>query len=167
MSWRTAAVVTIIAIATSGCVSMMPSERSQLRELEGYGVRGNDQAIKNPGIAGALNILPGFGNFYLAVGSGESSQWAIGFLNLLAWPFSVVWGIPEAAIDASTINRKETLYHYTMSPVGRREFAAIKAEWEGSSMVPSEHTPRASATNETLTDTFGRQVSQPPANQER
>jgi hypothetical protein len=52
---------------------MTPSERANLRELEGYGVRETDQAIKNPGIAGALNILPGFGNFYLAVGTGESS----------------------------------------------------------------------------------------------
>ena len=136
------------------------------------GKANHDQSIKNPGIAGALNILPGFGNFYLAVGSGESSQWVIGFLNLLVWPYSVVWAIPEAAIDANTINKKEILYHYTMSPVGRREFASIKAEWEGSSMVPSEHSPRASATNEpiyrathTQTDAFGRQVSQPPANQ--
>ncbi len=150
---------------------MTPSERANLRELEGYGISENEQAIKNPGLAGVLNILPGFGNFYLAVGSGESSQWAIGFLNLLVWPYSVVWGIPEAAIDATTINKKETLYHYTMSPVGRREFAQIKAEWEASTMIPGEYIPTATATDEPVyrathraTDAFGR-IPQTPANQ--
>ena len=130
MNRRTIFAVCVVALATTSCVSMTPSERANLRELKGYGISENEQSIKNPGLAGVLNILPGFGNFYLAVGSGESSQWAIGFLNLLVWPYSVVWGIPEAAIDATTINKKETLYHYTLSPAGRRELAHRKAEME-------------------------------------
>lgn len=112
-----------------GCVAMRPADQAALRELEEYGISKEDQAIKNPGLAGALNILPGFGNFYLAIGTEESSQWAIGFLNLLAWPVSVVWGIPEAAIDASTINKKETLYYYQHTDKGRAVLEAKKRKY--------------------------------------
>jgi hypothetical protein len=93
-----------------------------------YGISPTDQAVKNPGAAGALNILPGFGNFYLAAGTTESEQWLYGFLNLLCWPISVIWGIPEAAIDASTINKKETVYYYTFDPRGREEFSRRKGQ---------------------------------------
>lgn len=109
-----------------GCVGMRPSDREGLREMESYGISKNEQAIKNPGLAGALNILPGFGNFYLASGTDESSQWAIGFLNLLTWPISVVWGVPQAAIDASTINEKETFHFYKHSVQGQEEYAKKK-----------------------------------------
>ena len=57
--------------------------------------------------------MPGFGNFYLAIGTNEGDQWLYGTLNLLLWPVSVVWGIPEAAIDAGNINKRNTAYYYT------------------------------------------------------
>jgi len=106
---------------------MSRSDKERYRELQGLGVRANDRQTKNPGAAGALNILPGIGNFYLAVGTDESEQWLYGCLNLLCWPVSVVWGIPEAAIDANTINKKETVYYYTFDPIGRKELERLKA----------------------------------------
>lgn len=55
----------------------------------------------------------GFGNFYLASGNGaDSSHWLYGLLNLLTWPLSILWGVPEAAIDANRINEREMIYYY-------------------------------------------------------
>ena len=80
----------------------------------------------SPAGAGALNLLPGFGNFYLASGNGgDGGHYLYGFLNLLTWPISVVWGIPEAAIDAETINERELVYYYTFDESGKE---ALKAK---------------------------------------
>jgi hypothetical protein len=92
-----------------------------LRELNSYGIADTDVRVKHPAAAGALNILPGFGNFYLAVGTDEGEQWLYGFLNLLTWPVSVIWGVPEAALDANTINKKETIYYYKFDATGKAE----------------------------------------------
>jgi len=100
----------------TGCVSLSSTEKTKLAELQSQGVRIPHETVKHPGLAGALNILPGFGNFYLGIGTNESEQWLVGFLNLLTWPISVIWGIPEAAIDANNINKRETVYHYTYGP---------------------------------------------------
>ncbi|WP_231877359.1 hypothetical protein, partial [Oleiphilus sp. HI0043] len=69
----------------------------------------------NPGLAAALNILPGFGNVYL-------EQWGAFIGNLLLWPVSVVWGAPQAYIDAKTLNKQETLYFYKHG-LGKDELA--------------------------------------------
>ena len=68
--------------------------------LGGFGGLFSLAGYKDPVLAGVLNILPGFGNFYLAYGTQQSGQWGIGLFNLLLWPISPIWGIPEAAIDA-------------------------------------------------------------------
>jgi len=113
---------------TSGCVSLSRSDQSILNELRSYGISETDIQKKNPGLAGGMNILPGFGNFYLAAGTDESDLWLIGFLNLLTWPISVLWGVPEAVIDANTINKRETIYYYTYDRIGKQEFEKRKAE---------------------------------------
>lgn len=118
-------IVSLLASAF-GCAHLSRSEKTTLREMEGYGIRPDEMQIKHPGAAGALNILPGFGNFYLAIGTDESEQWLYGFLNLLLWPLSVVWGIPEAAIDATIINKKETIYYYLYDVQGKKEYKALK-----------------------------------------
>jgi hypothetical protein len=75
---------------------------------------------KNAAAAGILNLLPGFGNFYLAFGTDQGGQTAIGFVNLLTWPLSAAWGVPQAAIDANTINTQYTVYYYTVDPNGKK-----------------------------------------------
>jgi hypothetical protein len=142
MDRKTIVAACIIALATTSCISMTPSQRGKLRELEQYGISKEEQKIKHPALAGVLNLLPGFGNFYLAAGTDESSQWAFGFLNLLVWPYSVVWGMPQAAIDASTINKKETLYYYTTDRQGRKELAYLKAEQDGYSLDATRDVQR-------------------------
>ncbi len=104
-------------ILICGCTHLTRQEHSELQQLKSQGItveHSNDfEAPANPGVAGAMNLLPGFGNFYLASGNGaDSSHWLYGLLNLLTWPLSILWGVPEAAIDANRINEREMIYYY-------------------------------------------------------
>ena len=129
--------ITLILISTfSACSTLSGSERMQLNQLRGQGITidkpiGSYIKPKSAILAGVLNIFPGFGNFYLGMGnSGESEQYIFGFLNLLTWPLSIIWGIPEAAIDANTINKKELIYYYKYDSYGKMEIkkAGIKLD---------------------------------------
>ncbi len=115
-------------VSLSGCVSLSRSEKTMLRELEGYGISKTEEKVKSAPLAGALNLLPGIGNFYLAAGTDEGSQALYGVLNLLTWPLSILWGVPQAAIDAGTINKQETIYYYQFNPQGKKELEALKAQ---------------------------------------
>jgi hypothetical protein len=120
-------VMCAVVVVASACVTLSRSEQTTLQELGAYGIRGTEIQKKSPVAAGALNILPGFGNFYLAIGSSETNQWLFGAANLLVWPLSIFWGVPEAAIDAGTINKKETIYYYTYDPSGKQDLARRRA----------------------------------------
>ena len=72
-------------------------------------------------------MLPGIGNFYLAIGNGgDSSHYLYGTLNLLTWPVSVLWGVPEAIVDANTINQRELVYYYKFDKTGKMKFEDLK-----------------------------------------
>lgn len=119
----------IMAICLSACTTLTHQEKNTLYSLKAQGITvekpaGNWETPASPAGAGALNLLPGFGNFYLASGNGgDSSQYLYGFLNLLTWPISVIWGIPEASIDANRINERELIYFYTFNESGREALA--------------------------------------------
>jgi len=117
----------ICLLGLTACTSLSGVEEAKLHQLEAQGVT-TDHTVgyytkpASVGGAAALNLLPGFGNFYLAAGNGgQSSHWLYGFLNLLFWPISIIWGIPEAAVDANTINKKEMLYYYTYDKQGQKD----------------------------------------------
>ncbi len=118
----------------AGCTTLTRQENNQIRELSAQGVTidrpaGNFEKPKSSVAAGALNLLPGIGNFYLGTGNGaESSHVLYGFLNLLFWPMSIVWAVPEAAIDATNINKREMLYYYTYDPNGKKELKEAKIQ---------------------------------------
>ncbi len=109
----------------SACTSLTRHEQTELQKLKSQGItvdtpKGDWERPANPAAAGALNLLPGFGNFYLASGNaGQSEHYLYGFLNLLTWPISIIWGIPEAAIDANNINKRELVYFYNYDEVGK------------------------------------------------
>ena len=119
-----------MALMMCGCVSLSYREQNEYNYL----VR-NDITLSHPvgsfkmpnsaWTAGLLNVLPGLGNFYLAFGDGNDPiQGAYGVINLLFWPISIVWGAPQAAIDAHTLNKREMLYYYHYDKGGK---AAIEA----------------------------------------
>lgn len=111
----------------AGCTSLTRQEKMQLQHLKAQGITvdkplGNYEKPVSVAGAAALNLLPGVGNFYLGSGqAAESDHWLYGFLNLLTWPVSIVWGIPEAAIDANAINKREMLYYYQYDKMGKEE----------------------------------------------
>ncbi len=120
-------ILLILLIATS-CSRLTESERGSWQELKDYGVWERDIPNKKKTFtAGGLNILPGFGNFYLAMGTNTAkSHWFYGALNLVSWPFSILWGVPEAMIDADNINKKELVYYYNATPEGRYELEELR-----------------------------------------
>ena len=118
-------------VGLSACTFLTAEERHQVKYLQSKGITvANPQSEwekpASPILAGFLNVLPGMGNFYLALGDGaDRMQFIYGAFNLFMWPWSVVWGIPEAAIDATTINKRELIYHYKYdrkSPVFNQHF---------------------------------------------
>lgn len=114
-------------LAVSGCVSLCYQERHDLEYLRANGIdvnhgRGGYEPPNSVVCAGALNLLPGFGNFYLAFGRGNDPvQGVFGFVNLLFWPISIVWAAPQAAVDAHTLNEREMLYFYRYDKCGKEE----------------------------------------------
>lgn len=106
------ALAAVVTLWLSGCNSLSSMERLKIAEYQLRGLPVPHAEVKDPAVAGLLNLLPGFGNFYLAIGTDYNEHWFYGILNLLTWPYSTLWGIPEAAIDAGNINRKESLYYY-------------------------------------------------------
>ena len=125
---KTLAVVATALVLTN-CTTLTRQEQTELNVLKGQGVTidrpvGSWERPASPAGAGALNLLPGFGNFYLASGNGgDSSHYLYGALNLLTWPISILWGVPEAAVDAGNINKREMLYYYKYDAQGKKEAA--------------------------------------------
>jgi hypothetical protein len=119
-------VIMTYLVALSGCVSLTYQEKQNLAMLKQNGIS-VDRAIggfEEPNsrlVAGLLNILPGVGNFYLALGHGnDSDQFIYGFANILLWPSSIVWAVPQGAIDAGALNEREMLYHYRYNEYGKK-----------------------------------------------
>lgn len=113
----------------SACTSLTYQEKSTLRDLKAHGITvdtpaGHWEAPAKPAAAGGLNLLSGIGNFYLAAGNaGQSEQYLYGVLNLLTWPISILWGVPEGVVDANRINERELVYFYNFDESGRQSLA--------------------------------------------
>lgn len=122
---KTVLCVMLSVFLFAGCSTLSSQELGTLRSLNAVGITvdkpvGAWDSPANPIAAGALNILPGVGNFYLASGNGgESAHYLYGGANLLFWPLSILWGVPEAIIDAVNINEKELVYFYTFTSQGK------------------------------------------------
>lgn len=94
-------------VSMIGCASLKVSERYEYTKLESRLTSAGlePEKIKDPTLAGALNVLPGIGNAYIG-------QWGLFAVNLLLWPISAAWGVPQAAVDAKTMNKQATLYYF-------------------------------------------------------
>ena len=118
-------ILVAVVMLLSACTSLTMQEKQTLRSLKTHGITvdtpvGGWERPASPVGAAMLNILPGGGNFYLAAGNGgQSEHYLYGTLNLLTWPISVLWGVPEGAVDANRINERELIYYYTFDESGR------------------------------------------------
>jgi len=119
-------ILVFVFISIAGCTSLTQQQVQKLNELNSKGISSTQKKEKSPIAAAGLNLLPGFGNYYLAYGTNESPQWMYGTVNLLLWPISPIWGVPEAAIDAHTINKKATVSYYVYNPKGKKRLNNIK-----------------------------------------
>lgn len=112
------------------CAGIKRADMELLSEIEECGYDNREHGEIEAPMAGALNVLPGIGNFYLAAKSDEDYMWLIGILNLVSWPYSIIWAVPEAIIDAKTINKKETIKYYRFSKEGKRKLRKCRGESE-------------------------------------
>ncbi len=115
--------LTLLIATQVACVSVRPADREFIEELERAGIASDEVKVKDRTTAAVLNVLPGFGSFYLAVGTHQNAQWGFGLFNLLFWPVSVVWAIPAGSIDAKAINEIATVDYYRDTAAGREAFA--------------------------------------------
>ena len=128
----------LLGLLLIACVTTSSQEKLTLNRVRAAGLPVPREEIASSALAGGLNVLPGIGNMYLGAVSEEKVQWAFGFLNLLFWPLSIVWGVPEAAIDATTINEKYTAQYYM---VGEGATQLDTAEQRKATPNPANPTP--------------------------
>lgn len=128
------ALLSLVVLAT-GCAGLTPREAGQAKQLREAGISETEMGTKNGWISGPLNIIPGVGNFYLATGKDSSSQIIYGILNIipgwLLWPVTCAWSVPQAAIDAGNINRRQTVVYFFDTEEGRKEYERLKAAHAG------------------------------------
>lgn len=118
-----------LTLSAAGCVNLRAHEKQVLREIDRVGLNQTEIQLKDPLLAGFLGIVAPVCNWYLAYGTNESDQVMIGFLNLLLWAPSMLWAIPQCAVDAGTINKIQTVDYYLNDPRGQAEIAAARERY--------------------------------------
>lgn len=141
----------VSVLCCAGCISLSQAEREELAGLSERGISLDTPpsgfvAPTFPKRAGALNAVLGIGNFYLAEteGASPSLHYSLGIGNLLLWPVSVCWAIPEGYCDARTQNERALLDYCRRNPQAR---ACAKARKEEPASSPSivSHSAREDA----------------------
>ncbi len=92
-----------LAVLFAGCAHLTPAQEDLWNELVAKGEPIAGYPV--PALSAILSILPGGGQFC-------NGQIGLGIVNLLFWPLSVLWGLPSAAIDASTLRKKKSVEAY-------------------------------------------------------
>lgn len=116
-----------LTVWLTGCVSLSYQKKIELMKLQQKGIDATVSANgwdkpASPALAGFLNLFPSFGNFYLGSGdAAEGTQIGYGIANLLLWPLSVVWGIPQAYSDADTINKRDLVFFISTQKINKQQ----------------------------------------------
>jgi hypothetical protein len=116
----TNAILLVSVMCFTSCTSL---RSSQDRELKTWQAKNLEVQDKKPAIATALNVLPGIGDFY-------NGNIGLGVVNLLAWPFSVLWAPIGGASGADEVN-----YYATKSFVDELESNKKKVKNEAESAL--------------------------------
>lgn len=99
------AVVMMVGILGVGCATGLNSMQKQ--EYMEYKANGLLVEEKSPGLAAALGILPGGGSFY-------TRNYGVGIVNLLFWPWSILWDPISGHDGAEFIN-----YYVTKASISK------------------------------------------------
>ena len=87
--------ITAFIIPLFGCAAGLTY--TQQREMEGYKAKRLAVQEKSPGTATVLGLFLGCGSFY-------TRQYALGFVDLLFWPLSILWDPINGNRGAHRIN---------------------------------------------------------------
>ncbi|HEY4707857.1 MAG: hypothetical protein A2054_06200 [Deltaproteobacteria bacterium GWA2_55_10] len=126
-------VLSLLMLASCSSLSTMETNMTEIIDSKGYSAP--SEKLKDPTTAAALNVLPGFGNFYLAYGTKDGDHWVYGLVNMALWPYSIIWSVPEAYIDAPTVNKKVTVDYYVFGP-GREDMKDVLEEYKPTPSPP-------------------------------
>ena len=99
MNYKKIAALGVAAIVVSGCASGLNNMES--KRYAQYKARGVLVEEKNPNTGALLGLLPGGGSFY-------AREPALGVLNLLAWPLSIIWDPISGFQGSRSINYTAT-----------------------------------------------------------
>ncbi len=116
---RSVVVVLGAACALGGCRGMEAWQTAEYQNVKNAGLP--EFEPKSPAAAGALNLILGIGDAY-------NGEWGAFACNFLLWPLSILWGVPEAAVTASNINKQETWAYYYHGPGKAQLDAATQAK---------------------------------------
>jgi uncharacterized protein YceK len=120
-SWNKLIVLMIVlsGLFFSGCASSLSNIQKQ--EYRSFQEKGLAVQEDNPATATAFGLLPGGGSFY------TGHPW-LGVINLLAWPFSVLWD-PISGYNGATTNNYYATKVY-IDKMKNREFNELAQELE-------------------------------------
>jgi hypothetical protein len=91
--------IVMTGLISGGCASGITNIQKQ--ELNSFRTKGYYQEEKSTGAAAGLGILPGGGSFY-------TGNYGLGVVNLLLWPFSILWDPISGTNGAESLNYAAT-----------------------------------------------------------
>lgn len=114
------------AIST-GCTSLNSFQRSEYAAMKAQGVAVEE---KKPKVAAVLGVLPGGGSFY-------TRQWGMGVVDLLLWPWSIVWDPFVGYSGAESINYDVSRGH--VKHLKAQEMAELDRKLEDKKVTQAEY----------------------------
>jgi hypothetical protein len=104
----------IVCCILAGCNSL-----NTIQEQEYHSMRAEGLLIeeKNPTVAACLGVLPGCGSFY-------TGQYALGALDVITWPVSILWD-PIAAYNQACLTNYQAS-RASITKMKQREMAALE-----------------------------------------
>jgi hypothetical protein len=122
-----ALVVVAASAVSTGCTSLNSFQRSEYEAMKVQGVAIEE---KKPKVAAVLGVLPGGGSFY-------TRQWGMGVVDLLLWPWSIIWDPFVGYSGAEAVN-----YDVSRGYLKRRkadELAELERKLEDNKVTQAEY----------------------------
>src|SRR5262245_8762 len=110
---RACRVLGLLFLATlGGCNSLTTIQEQEYRAMRSEGLLVEE---KNPTLAACLGVLPGCGSFY-------TGHYALGALDVITWPVSVLWD-PIASYNHACL----TNYQASRAAIGKQKKKELSA----------------------------------------